>query len=83
MIKIGKYRIAFGRVLWIQTRVPTRVWHRLGFWFTKEVNPGDVDLEHIDEKRQFLDGAEVERGGRLYRYWKADKKSVVEGANKE
>ncbi len=82
-IKIGKFRIAFGRTLWMQARVPIRVWHRLWFWFTKEVNPGDINLEQIDEKRQFLDGAEVERGGRRYRYQKAGRNSWTKEANKE
>ena len=82
-MKIGRYGLFFGRVLWMQTRKPTRVWHKLWFWFTKEVNPGDVDLEQTDEKRQFHDGAEVERGGRRYRYWKAGGNSGAKEANKE
>lgn len=88
MLKIGRYGIALGQVLWCQTKVPTRVWHLWRFWFTKEVNPNDVNLEHVDEKRQFLAGAEVEREGRLYRYLKANKDIeshafVVEGQNEE
>lgn len=73
MLKIGRYGIALGQVLWFQTKVPTRVRHLWRFWFTKEVNPNDVNLEQVDEKRKFLAGAEVERGGRLYRYLKASK----------
>lgn len=73
MLKIGRYGIALGQVLWFQTKVPTRVWHLWRFWFTKEVNPNDVNLEQVDEKRRFLAGAEVEREGRLYRYLKAGK----------
>ena len=74
MLKIGRYGIAFGgSFFWVQTQVPTRFWHFLCFWFTKEVNPNDVNLEQVDEKQQFLVGSEVEREGRLYRYWKASK----------
>jgi len=35
MLKIGRYGIALGPVLWFQTKVPTRVWHFLCFWFIK------------------------------------------------
>ncbi len=88
MLKVGRYGIAFGRVLWLQTKAPTRIWHFLWFWFTKEVNPNDVNLEQVDEKRHFLAGAEVERGGKLYRYLKASKDIeshafVVEDQNEE
>jgi len=71
MLKIGRYGIALGQGPEFLTKVPTRVWHLWLFWFTKEVNPNDVNLEQVDEKRKFLAGAEVEREGRLYRYWKA------------
>lgn len=77
MLKIGRYGIALGRTFWFQTRVPTRVRHFLWFWFTKEVNPNDANLEQVDEKRQFLAGSEVERGGRSYRYYKAGEDIVV------
>jgi len=70
-MQIGRYGIAFGRVFWTQTKVPTRVWHLWRFWFTKEVNPNDVNLEQVDEKQRFLANSEVEREGRVYRYWKA------------
>lgn len=73
MLRFGRYGVAFGPVLWFQTKKPTRVWHFLWFWFTKEVNPNDVNLEQVDERRRFLAGSEVVRKGRRYRYWKADK----------
>lgn len=67
MLKIGRYGIAFGRVLWFQTQVPTRVWHFLWFWFLKEARPHDVD-----KVQQFLTGTPLQHEGRVYRYWKAE-----------
>lgn len=71
MLKIGRYGIAFGRVLWFQTQVPTRVWHFLWFWFLKEARPHDVD-----KVQQFLTGTPLQHEGRVYRYWKAGKDVV-------
>ncbi|GAH41938.1 unnamed protein product [marine sediment metagenome] len=66
MLKIGRYGIAFGRTFWLQTRVPTRLWHFLCFWFIKEARPQDVD-----KKQQFPIGTKLEHEGRVYRYWRA------------
>jgi len=66
MLKIGRYKVAFGRVVWLQTRVPTRVWHFLWFWFFREARPWDVD-----KKQQFPQGTSMEHEGRVYRYWRA------------
>lgn len=68
MLKIGRYGVAFGRVLWLQTNAPTRIWHFLWFWFLKEARPHDVD-----KKQQFPVGTPMEQEGRTYRYWKAGK----------
>ena len=65
-MRIGRYGIAFGRVFWFQTRVPTRVWHFLCFfWVFKEARPQDVD-----KKQQFPLRTPMDEG-RVYRYWKA------------
>ncbi|MBA7593741.1 hypothetical protein ES703_00673 [subsurface metagenome] len=69
MLKIGRYGIALGPVLWFQTKVPSRVWHFLCFWFIKEARPNDVD-----RKKQFPIGTPMEHDGRTYRYWKAEEK---------
>lgn len=66
MLNIGRYKVAFGRVVWFQTRGPTRIWHFLWFWFFKEARPGDVD-----KKQQFPIGTPMEYEGRIYRYCKA------------
>ncbi len=69
MLKIGRYGIAFGPILWLQTRGPTTVRHFLWFWFLKEARPHDVDKEP-----QFTFGplgTLLEQKGRVYRYWKA------------
>jgi len=65
MLKIGRYGIAFGRT-WIQTGVPTKLWHFLCFWFIKEARPQDVD-----KKQKFPIRTKLEHEGRVYRYWKA------------
>jgi len=70
MLKIGRYGIALQVLRNQVAKVPTRVWNYGWFWFTKEVNPNDVNLEQLDEKRRFLAGAEVERGGKRYYYLK-------------
>ena len=67
MFKIGRYGIAFGRTLWLQTKAPTRIWHFLWFWFLKEARPHDVDREKLP-----IDTL-MEQEGRKYRYWKAAK----------
>jgi len=72
MLKIGRYGIALGPVLWFQTKVPTRVWHFLCFWFIKEARPNDVD-----RKQQFPIGTPMEQEGRKYRYWKAEDKGYT------
>lgn len=66
MLKIGRYGIALGPVLWFQTGVTARVWHFLCFWFIREARPHDVDKE-----RQFPLGTPMEYEGRVYHYWKA------------
>lgn len=67
MFKIGRYGIAFGRFLWVQTKAPTRIWHFLRwFWFLKEARPQDVD-----KVQQFPPGTPMEHEGRVYHYWKA------------
>ena len=73
MLRILRYGIAFSRVLWFQTQVPTRVWHFLCFWFLKEVRPQDIDVDRIDKKQQFPIDTLMEYEGRVYRYWKADR----------
>ena len=67
-MRIGRYRIAFGRYCWIQTRAPTTVRRFLCFWIFKEVRPQDVHREP-----QFPLGTKLEHEGRVYRYWKAGK----------
>jgi len=66
MLKIGRYGIAFGRVAWFQTKVPTSVRHFLWFWFLKEARPSDVDREP-----KFPVGTLMQYEGRRYWYWKA------------
>lgn len=78
MIKVGRYGVAFSRVLWFQTQVPTRVWHFLCFWFLKEVNPEDIDTDSVDKEPQFPVGTKMEYEGRKYRYWKMAKKTCKE-----
>jgi len=68
MIGLGRYGLDFGRVLWFQTQVPTRVWHFLWFWFLKKDRPQDVDKE-----QQFPVGTKMAQEGRKYRYYKAGK----------
>lgn len=70
MLEIGRYRIAFGRYPWFQTRGPTTVRCLLGIlWILKEARPSDVD-----KKKRFPLGTPlVGQDGRVYRYWKADK----------
>ncbi|MBA7585764.1 hypothetical protein ES708_27753 [subsurface metagenome] len=66
MLKIGRYRIAFGRYCWGQTYVPTTVRHFLCFWILKEARPTDVDKE-----QRFPIGTKLEQEGRKYRHYKA------------
>jgi|GEM_PF-2862623 len=66
MIRRGRYGIGFGRVLWVQTKAPTRIWRFLWFWVFKEAKPQD-----IDKKQQFPIGTEMEQEGRKYHYYKA------------
>lgn len=66
MLKIGRYRIAFGSTCWVQTYVPTTVRRFLCFWVFKEARPQDIDKE-----RKFPVGTLLEQEGRTYRYWKA------------
>jgi len=68
MLKFGRYGIAFGRVLWVQTYVPTTVRRFLYFWVFKEARPSDIDKE-----RKFPIGTLLEQEGRTYRYWKASR----------
>lgn len=67
MIKLGRYKIAFGRTAWIQTLVPTTVRHFICFWIFKEAKPSD-----FDKKQQFPLGTPLKHNGRVYRYWKAE-----------
>ena len=83
MIKIGRYGIAFGRVFWIQTRVPTKVWHFLYFWFFKQVKPADVDVYQVNNKQRFLIGNMMEKEGRKYYYCKASEPIVTEETQNE
>lgn len=71
MLKIGRYGVALGPVVWFQTKVPTRLWHFLCFWFIKEVRPSDIDPFSMTKKQQFPLGTQMEQEGREYRYWKA------------
>lgn len=66
ILKIGRYGIAFGRNLWLQTQASTRVRHFLCFWFVKESRPHDTH-----KKQQFLTGTLLEHEDRFYRYWKS------------
>jgi len=79
--KVGRYRIAFGPVLWFQTKAPVRICRFLWFWFIREVRPQD-----IDKKRRFPIGTIMEYEGRPYYYAKAGKdiiaKQVVEEEDK-
>lgn len=84
MFKIGRYGIAFGRVLRLQAEVPTKVRHFLWFWFLKEARSTDVD-----KKQEFplgFPGTTMIEDGRRYRYFKAEKgykagQVVMEGDN--
>lgn len=66
MIRIGRYRVAFGRTSWLQTRAPTTVRRFLCFWIFEEAKSQD-----IDKKQQPSFGALLEQEGRRYRYWRA------------
>lgn len=66
MIKIGRYRLAFGNVVWFQTYVPARVRHFLWFWLLEEVK-----LTDIDKKPKFSLGTPMQYEGRKYFYMKA------------
>lgn len=72
MLRIGRYGIAFGRTQRVQTRVPTKFWHFLLFWFCKEARPQD-----LDRVPQFPPGTVLEYEGRVYHYWKFIKKKEV------
>ena len=68
-MKIGRYRINFGRCLWIQigTSFPITARRFLFFiWIIKYARPEDVD-----EKPQFPLGTKMKVGGTTYRYMKA------------
>ncbi len=66
MIKIGRYGLAFGPVLWLQTQKPTKARHWWWFWFLKEARPDDDDKE-----QEFPEGTPLMHEGRKYRYFKA------------
>ncbi len=68
MLWIGRYGIAFGRTLRMQTWVPVRVRRFLWFWFIKGARPQDVD-----KKQQFPIGTEMIHEGRVYHYYKANR----------
>ncbi len=65
-LRIGRYRIAFGRYGWFPARGPTRIWHFLCFWLFKGARHTD-----IDKRQQFPLGTPLEHEGRVYRYWRA------------
>ena len=71
-VKIGRYEIAFGPVLWLQTKIPVKVRHFLCFWFLKEARPNDVD-----KKAQFPLYTEMEYEGTKYRYLKAGEDIII------
>ncbi len=76
MVKIGRYRIAFGRVIWFQTYRPTTVRRFLYlFWIIREVRPED-----IDKKQRFPLGTPMIADGRKYHYYKAEKDIVIHNA---
>ena len=69
MLKIGRYKIAFGWVCWIQTYRPTTARCILGFiWVFKEAKPTD-----IDKKKRFPLGTPMTYEGRRYHYYRAGK----------
>jgi hypothetical protein len=65
-MKLGRYKIKFGRYCWIQTRAPTTARRFLCFWLFKEAR-----LEDVDSKQQFPLGTRLEHEGRVYHYYRA------------
>ncbi len=63
---IGRYGVAFGRVIWLQTQVPTSIRHFLFFWLFKEARTWDDDKD-----QKFPPGTSMEYDGTFYRYYKA------------
>ena len=69
MLRIGRYKLAFGWACWIQTHRPVTARRYLWFiWVFKEAKPTD-----IDKKKQFPLGTPMEYEGRRYHYYKAGK----------
>ncbi len=68
MIKIRRYGLSFGPVLWLQTHKPVKVRHWWWFWFLKEAKPDDVD-----SKQEFPEGTPLVHEGKKYRYFKAER----------
>ncbi len=78
MLKIGRYRIAFGWAYRIQTDRPITVWCPLGFiWIFKEARPTDVD-----KKKRFPLGTPMIYEGRKYYYYKAEEDINIRNATK-
>ena len=73
-MKVGRYRIVFGRYFWIQTRLSMTVRRFLCFTILKEVH-----LDEIDKKQEFPIGTGVKYKGRKYFYCKAGAEKI-EGA---
>ncbi len=79
MLTIGRYRIAFGRVCWFQTHVPTTVRRILWlFWIIREAKHDD-----IDKTQRFPLGTPMMHEGRKYHYYKAKKDIRVGGGMEE
>ncbi len=66
MLKLGRYGVGFGPVIWFQTHVPTRAWNFLWLWFAREARPHD-----IDRKKQFPIGTTMEYKGVRYHYYRS------------
>ena len=66
-MRIGRYRILFGRHVWFQTCKPTVYRQYLGFiWILEE-----VDVNQVTDKPTHKLGTEAYCEGRKYRYYKA------------
>ena len=66
MIRLGRYKIAFGRFFFSQLHGPTTVRCFPFFCVLKEARPTDVD-----RKPQFPLGTPMQLEGRSFRYYKA------------
>jgi len=75
MIRLGRYRIAFGNTFWLQSNSPIKVRYFLRFWLLKESRSTD-----IDKKKEFPLGTQLEENGRRYYYYRAGEDIKVEEA---